>query len=172
MRKHRLYGFCLALATVAGVALQRPGTADAAPVTTGLPTTNSTTHHEEGANPAMPVDGLVGFRTPPRVTDAPRADAPRLARERRPLFRATRPTSGNGRFHVSIRDVVIEREAQNLTRLAAAVRFADAVALSELAHAVAVDRLAGAYQAFQAAAAAQRAQSAAAAVAAAPAPAP
>ncbi|MHB1774471.1 MAG: transglycosylase family protein [Acidimicrobiales bacterium] len=120
----------------------------------------------------MPVDGLVGFRTPPRVTDAPRADAPRLARERRPLFRATRPTSGNGRFHVSIRDVVIEREAQNLTRLAAAVRFADAVALSELAHAVAVDRLAGAYQAFQAAAAAQRAQSAAAAVAAAPAPAP
>lgn len=163
MRKHRLYGFCLALATVAGVALQRPGTADAATVTTGLPITNSTTNHQRVAASLTTVDDLVGLPSPPSITDDTGVTHGRGHRDRGSLLNAPLPTSGNGQFHASIRDANAERQAENLRRLAAAVRFSDAVALSELAHAVTVVHIAQAYQAYQAAEAAVQAQQVAAA---------
>jgi hypothetical protein len=54
--------------------------------------------------------------------------------------------------------VIAERQAENLRRLAAAVHFANTVALSELAHAATVAKLQQAYQAYQTAAATVRAQ--------------
>ena len=154
MRKHRLYGFCLAIATVAGVAIQRPGTANAATIT-GLPISKSTTHHHRSTIPPPTVDNLVGLRTTPSIVDGPRASAHRYRHGPGSLLRPARPTSGNGRFHASIRQVAAAREAENLRRLANVVRFSDAVALAELAHAAQEEQLS---QAYQAAGAAQRAQ--------------
>lgn len=171
MRKHRLYGFCLALATLAGVALQRPGTADAATVTLGLPIPNSTTHHQdstthhqEGTIPAA-LDGLIGVGAPSTI-DAPHIEGNHERRSAGGLMTAPRPTSGSGQSNVRLRlarAARAELQAEDLQRLAAVVRWQDQVALAELAHAATEEQLARAYQAFQAAAAAQHAAAASAA---------
>jgi hypothetical protein len=178
MRKHRLYGFCLALATLAGVALQRPGTADAATATLGLPIPSSTTHHHhrtthhrKGTIPAA-LDGLIGVGAPPTITNAPHIEGTHEQGSANGLMTAPRPTSGSGQSKVRLRLARAELQAENLQRLAAAVRWQDQVALAELAHAATEEQLARAYQAFQAAAAAQHAAAAAAAPPVVPASAP
>ena len=157
MRKHRLYGFCLALATVAGVALQRPGTADAATGTTGLPIIRSTTHHQRTKSPAL-VDDHAGPPSPKSIADVTRLAHDLGRRDQGSLLYAPLYTSGNGLIHANTRAVIAERQAENLRRLAAAVHFANTVALFELAHAATVAKLQQAYLAYQAAAATVRAQ--------------
>lgn len=149
MRKHRLYGFCLALATAAGVALQGPVSASAATGTTGLPINHE--HHQAARSAAHALESLLASRRDAShdITAHTVADGTRLGNN--PLLTARSQNSATGRVSGRFHRLRARTAAANLRRLAAAVQFQKELALSELAQAVSQEQAEQAYQAFQAA---------------------